>query len=299
VGGVARRYVVVAVMAEPKFSDLKKLNRQRWDNAKILAQWSAEADRQARKIMGLAPRYKVVEKLTGVPWYVIAVKHLREASCDFRGVLHNGEKIIGKNRKTTLVPANRGPFKTWEEAAVDALRLKDLHRITDWSIERVLYECERFNGWGYHWKKRVSPYVWSGTNLYSSGKYVSDGKYSASHVDTQLGVAIVLKKLQAMGVQVDPAKPVKPAPIPPPPDIEPIPDAPEPAKPGWLGTVWRKIGAAVGTATGLGGITWLTDWQIAAMFFAFLLILIGGALAVFFWIWDAEDVREWFKRNVG
>jgi hypothetical protein len=92
---------------------------------------------------------------------------------------------------------------------------------------------------------------------------------------------------------------VKPAPIPPPPDIEPIPDAPEPAKPGWLGTIWRKIGAAIGAATGLGGITWLTDWQIAAMFFGFLLICGAVALAVFFWIWDAEDIRRWTSTKGG
>lgn len=79
-----------------------------------------------------------------------------------------------------------------------------------------------------------------------------------------------------------------------PPDVEPV----EP-KPGWLGTIWRKIGAAIGTVTGLGGITWLTDWQIAAIFFAFILILIGIGLAVFFWIWDAEDVRDWFKHQLG
>jgi lysozyme family protein len=285
-------------MAEPKFADLKAINRHRWDNAKILTRWSAEADKQASRIMGFSGRYKAVEKLTGVPWYVIAVKHLREASCDFRGVLHNGEKIIGTGRRTKLVPAGHGPFSTWEEAAVDALRLKGLHKITDWSIERVLYECERFNGWGYYWKKRISPYVWSGTNLYSSGKYVKDGVYDGGHVDTQLGVAIVLKKLQALGVNVDPAKPSKPkpAPVPPPPDIEPTPEPVE--KPGWLGTIWRKIGAGIGSLTGLGGIAWLTDWQIATAFFVFVLILVGIAIAVFFWIFDAEDVRGWFRKQL-
>lgn len=84
---------------------------------------------------------------------------------------------------------------------------------------------------------------------------------------------------------------------PPPPDIEPT--EPKTDKPGWLGTIWRRIGAAIGSVTGLGGIAWLTDWQIAAAFFVFLLIVIGIAIAVFFWIWDAEDVRGWFKQQLG
>jgi predicted chitinase len=84
---------------------------------------------------------------------------------------------------------------------------------------------------------------------------------------------------------------------PPIPDVEPV--DPPAEKPGWLGTIWRKIGAAIGTATGLGGITWLTDWQIAALFFGFLLICGAVALAVFFWIWDAEDIRRWSSKQGG
>jgi lysozyme family protein len=282
---------------EPQFAALKLLNRQKWDNAKILKRWSAEADRQAKKIMALRGRYQAVEAKTGVPWYVIAVKHLREASCDFRGVLHNGEKIIGTGKKTRLVPAGKGPFNTWEEAAIDALRLKGLHRITDWSIERVLYECERFNGWGYHWKRKPSPYVWSGTNLYEKGKYVADGEYDGNHVDTQLGVAIVLKKLQAMGVNVDPAKPSKPKPVPPP-DIDPSPDHEPTDQPkGWFRS-WGSRIKAILVGGGFTSLGFLTDWQIAAAFFAFLLILIGVSIAVFFWIFDAEDVRDWLKKQV-
>jgi lysozyme family protein len=279
---------------EPTFADLKVLNRQRWDNAKILTRWNSQAEAAAKKIMGLSARYKAVEKLTGVPWYVIAVKHLREASCNFKGVLHNGEHIIGKGIKTSLVPANRGPFNSWEEAAVDALRLKGLHKIADWSIERVLYECERFNGWGYHWKRKPSPYVWSGTTLYDRGKYVADSKYDGNHVDTQLGVAIVLKKLQAMGVPVDSARPrPKPAPVPPPPDIEPT-EPPE--KKGWFRTLGSWLRAAF-VAGGFGGLTWLTDWQIAAIFFGFLSAVIGLVIWAAFFFWDAPEIKAWLEKQ--
>lgn len=212
-------------MAEPSFSKLKSVYRQRWDSARLTR--SSSSDEWARRILKLRPRYLVVENKTGVPWWWIAVTHMRESSCNFAGVLHNGEHIIGTGRKTRLVPKGRGPFTSWEQAAVDAIKLKGLHRIADWSIERALYECERFNGWGYHWKRQPSPYVWAGTSFYKSGKYVRDGVYDPSHVDTQLGCAAVLKSLEKLGVQIDGPAGEK---APPPPDIEPEPE-PDPGSP--------------------------------------------------------------------
>lgn len=123
--------------------------------------------------------------------------------------------------------------------------------------------------------------------------------YKQNQYDTRMAKAYAMwkAKLPKMNLDAPPPPKQKPKPAPLPPDVEPTP---EPAnKPGWLGTVWRKIGAAIGTATGLGGITWLTDWQIAAMFFGFLLICGAVALAVFFWIWDAEDIRRWSSKQGG
>ncbi|OSI20076.1 hypothetical protein [Bradyrhizobium canariense] len=52
-------------------------------------------------------KYKAVEAATGWPWYFVGALHMRESGCDFKGVLHNGEKIIGTQRKTRLVPKQR------------------------------------------------------------------------------------------------------------------------------------------------------------------------------------------------
>lgn len=123
--------------------------------------------------------------------------------------------------------------------------------------------------------------------------------YKQNQYDIRMAKAYAIWKAKLPKINLDappPPKP-KPKPAPPPPDVEPIPE-PE-AKPGWLGTAWRKVGAAIGTVTGLGGITWLTDWQIAAMFFGFLLIVGAVALAVFFWVWDAEDIRRWSSKQGG
>lgn len=155
-------------------------------------------ERAARLVLKGRERYLAVQRATGVPWDFIGVLHYREKSCNFAGVLHNGEKIIGTGRKTTLVPAGRGPFATWEEAAIDALRIKGLPALKDWSLPRIAFEAERFNGFGYRNKGKPTPYVWSGTNKYLSGKYIADHVYSAAEVDKQLGIMPILLKVREL-----------------------------------------------------------------------------------------------------
>jgi hypothetical protein len=99
-----------------------------------------------------------------------------------------------------LVPAGRGPFRTFEEGALDALRLKGYQNIRDWSVARCLYEAERFNGFGYVSRGINSPYLWSYTDLYTRGKYVSDGVWSVRAVSSQCGVVPIMK---AMGIELE------------------------------------------------------------------------------------------------
>lgn len=176
---------------------------------------SQNADRFADKIIANEARYRYVQNTTGVPWFFVAALHMRESSCNFDGVLHNGEKIIGTGRETRLVPAGHGPFATWEESAVDALKLKDLHRVQEWSIERMLYSAEVYNGLGYLGKVN-SPYVWAGTTLEQTGKYVADHVWDPSAEDTQLGVAALLKRLaerrQDIAQALQPSQPEVPQP---------------------------------------------------------------------------------------
>jgi peptidoglycan hydrolase-like protein with peptidoglycan-binding domain len=54
---------------------------------------------------------------------------------------------------------------------------------------------EAYNGWGYFYRGANSAYVWSWTSQYSSGKFVSDGKWSATAVDQQPGCAAMLRGL--------------------------------------------------------------------------------------------------------
>jgi hypothetical protein len=118
--------------------------------------------------------------------------------------------------------------------------------------------------------------------------------YAQNQYDTRMAKAYARWKVQLPKMKLDAPKP---APVPPPPDIEPIP--PKEDKPGWFSTFGRKLRAILIATGGFGGLTFLTDWQIAAAFFGFLLILLGIGLGVFFWIWDAEDVRRWVKHQFG
>lgn len=218
-----------------KFDAMRAGYRNLWRAAEMKRE--SVVMRIARKIIEQKrDRYRKVEAATGVPWFWIACVHHRESGGDFRGVLHNGQKIIGTGRKTTIVPKGRGPFDTWEEAAIDALSTGNhkLNRISDWTVERMLYEFERYNGWGYNGKIN-SPYVWAATSQQQRGKYTSDGRYSSKTWDQQLGCAAILMGLMRLDhdvkVRVEgksvpapapkPPQPHKPDPVPKPPTAPP------------------------------------------------------------------------------
>lgn len=179
----------------PSYDSMRAGYLNLWQKVTVTRPVDAEA--AANGIFADRARYEAIEKETGVPWFWVAIVHNRESNRDFGGVLHNGERIIGTGKKTSLVPKGRGPFSSWNEAAIDALKFKELDKIRDWPVERLLYEWERYNGWGYIGKIN-SPYVWAGTSLQQRGKFVADGKYDASHWDTQLGCAVILKTMIQM-----------------------------------------------------------------------------------------------------
>lgn len=166
---------------------------RRW-NGVIVATARHEAfARVAARLV--APQFKIayqeIEALTRVPWFVVAVIHEREASQNFALSLAQGDPWNAVSRH---VPKGRGPFKSFQEAALDALMncAPKAGRWTDWSIGGVLTILEEYNGLGYASKGVPSPYDWAGTNQYVSGKYVRDGFYDPAVVDAQLGCAGLL-----------------------------------------------------------------------------------------------------------
>ena len=150
----------------------------------------------ARRILGNQDRYEDVSAETGVPWFVIGIIHNMECSLSFKKHLHNGDPLT---RRTVQIPKGRpithdGPF-TWEESAIDALRYDGLHKVSDWSVERIAFEMEKFNGTGYRRKGIQSPYLWSFSNNYERGKYIKDGVWSSTAVSQQCGAMTILRGL--------------------------------------------------------------------------------------------------------
>jgi len=197
---------------------LKAANAQRWANVKLTRNFSSVA--RYLVAPGHKSRYQAVSAKTGVPWAVIAVIHERECSQDWTGSLAQGDPW---NRVSTHVPIGRGPFRSWEEAAIDALVncAPYAARNKDWSIGGTLTKLEEYNGLGYAARGRPSPYIWSGTNQYVSGKYVRDGVYDPEAVDSQPGCAGLLLAMMAFdptitfaGATITPAAAAPPAPKP-------------------------------------------------------------------------------------
>mgnify|MGYP005818411269 CR=1 FL=1 len=172
---------------------LARANAERWAKARLTRDFTSIA----KRLVFAKSRYEAVDAKTGVPWWAIAVIHMRESSQSWLRSLAQGDPW---DQVSTHVPAGRGPFKSWEEAAVDAL--VNCHpyaaRNQDWSIGGTLTVLEQYNGLGYANRGRPSPYIWSGTDQYKSGKYVRDGVYDPNVVDSQPGCAGLLMEMMAL-----------------------------------------------------------------------------------------------------
>ena len=185
-------------MAKYTYEQLKDEYQQLWDTMKIIRD-AGNLSNVSTKVNLHREVYQKVEKETGVPWQLVAVIHIREAGLSdvgkFKGVLHNGEKIVGTGRVTSIVPRNRGPFNSWHSAAVDALKLKGFDKIKSWPVSRMLWALEPYNGYGYRNKGLRSPYLWASTNHQQRGKYVADHVFDPNAIDSQMGCAAMLKYL--------------------------------------------------------------------------------------------------------
>lgn len=140
--------------------------------------------------------YEEIANQTGVPPELIAAIHYRESGCNFETYLHNGQPL---GKPTTIVPKGR-IFNDFTEAAIDALnseqKNKGISLSEEDSIEMMMLFAELYNGTGYtDYRNTASPYVYSGTDVYISGKYASDGEYDPELVDKQPGIYLLVISL--------------------------------------------------------------------------------------------------------
>ena len=144
--------------------------------------------------------YEELGASLGIPWFFIGVIHGMECGFNFTTHLHHGDPL---SRRTVQVPRGRPlvgepPF-TWRDSARDALMLKGYDKETDWSVPHMLYLWEKYNGFGYRPLGAPSPYLWSFSSVYTSGKFVADHQFDPQAVSKQCGTAVMLKALQKLG----------------------------------------------------------------------------------------------------
>lgn len=175
---------------------------QLWSTIQIRPEWKKTSDAIAAKIVSNQGRYAAAVSGTAIPWWFIAVVHAMECSLRFDQHLHNGDPLTAR---TVRVPSGRPaagppPF-TWEESAQDSIVYESLDKVADWGLASVLFNWHRYNGINNEYKKRgiPTPYLWSGSQHYTKGKYVADHEFDPNAVSGQAGAAVILKALVDMG----------------------------------------------------------------------------------------------------
>jgi lysozyme family protein len=203
-------------MSPIQLAALIQANSARWPQMVVDFDAVSPMTQAAARLVAAKARYQSLYSQTSVPWPVIAVIHERECSQNWNLSIAQGDPW---NAVSIHVPAGRGPFASWEEAAIDALTAcQHMDQWGHWdTIGGVLTRLEMYNGLGYANLNPTapSPYIWSRTSPYISGKYVADHNYDPTVVDSQEGCAPLLAAMMALdpsiatdfGWDVPPAQP--------------------------------------------------------------------------------------------
>jgi len=142
--------------------------------------------------------YSAAVEGTSIPPAFIGVLELRESNCDPTRALGQGDRW---DRVSVNVPRGKGPFKSRLDAMKFYIHYDHLDdQSQPWSMEYACYRGERWNGFGPRAHGRPTGYLWAATSIYDKptglgGKYVSDGVWSPSTYDVQLGIVPVLLRI--------------------------------------------------------------------------------------------------------
>ena len=173
-----QKYLANGLGGVQKDTSLKSYNNE---EAAALNLIKAKMD----KIDEISQKANLPRELVAGIWY-------REMSLRDGRYLHNGDPL---GSPTTHVPVGIY-FGTHQfvEAAVHALNMKrgladqmGLNASSKDYAAMCAY-CEAYNGFGYRNHGTASAYVAAGTDKYTGGMYVSDGKFSSTTKDTRVGV---------------------------------------------------------------------------------------------------------------
>lgn len=178
------------------YTDLKTEYVQLFATCTVQPERAALVAWHVHKLVSGQAAYQRVGARLGIPWHFVGIAHGLEASFRFDCHLHNGDPLT---HRTVQYPPGRPPVwnppTDWDSSAIDALTLEGFAHQQDWSLPRTLYRWEAYNGFGSRHHGIHTPYLWSFSNHYTAGKYVSDGKWDGHVVSKQCGAAVMLKAL--------------------------------------------------------------------------------------------------------
>jgi lysozyme family protein len=179
-----------------RYEDLQEEYRSCFERCEMRAEFSGNVDYYVKRLKQGKPNYQLAQSEAGVPWVFVGLIHGMECGFNFAGHLHNGDRLSARTANIPKgCPKNGEPPFTWIQSAQDALRMKKLDKVSDWSVPHMLYLLEGYNGFGYRRRGLPSPYLWSFSNIYDKGKFVADGKFDPNAVSRQCGAGLMLKAI--------------------------------------------------------------------------------------------------------
>ncbi|MBI2283325.1 MAG: hypothetical protein HYU71_06430 [Bacteroidetes bacterium] len=175
--------------------------QESWNNMVIREVMRPQIVNCAKQIAKYRRNFELAVNGTKVPWQFAGIIYFREDGLQFKGHPHNGDSL---RRRTVNVPAGRPVASpkyadgySFMESFADLIALKRWDKVPVWNMPSLLYYFESNNGFGYRRLHNpiMTPYLWSGTNYYTSGKFIADGHYDQQTVDKQVGAAPLLRYL--------------------------------------------------------------------------------------------------------
>jgi lysozyme family protein len=189
-----------------------------WPMSEIRADWRVAVKRVVDWARENRHAFDAAAEQTRIPWWVIAGINNLEMGMNFNGTILNGDSW---KSKTKHFPSGLGPWTSWLDACVWGFRYEakgwgfDLSKYK-WSVGGAFYFAESYNGHNVREEigkdtvpPNASPYVYSGTQFYVSGKMQEvetapgSGKYrgvfNKNLVSEQVGFMAFAKGLEQSG----------------------------------------------------------------------------------------------------
>ncbi len=191
-----RRYGVEAPSSDNydyEYYNIKQINQ------KVSDEYMSQVEDFRKTYKENIDTYTKISKEIDMPRQLIAAIHFRESSCNFESYFQNGDPL-----GAPTVNEPKGVYcETFTESAIMVLKneyfvnAKNNYSLTANSrdVASMCAFAETYNGWGYKENGMISPYVFSGTNIYTSGLYVSDRNFDNSFVDGRPGVYLLINSI--------------------------------------------------------------------------------------------------------